>query len=317
MSGNPPDAGDYPGLDGDERPVPDGHEFVLLLTHDVDRPYKTYQAPYYALLDSGNRLQHLRSLLPGREPYWQFETIMALEDSLGVRSAFYFLSEQPLHERPVREWFSPRAWQRYAGRYSLADPAIRQVIADLDDGGWEVGLHGSFSSPRDRGRLRAELDAVEAVLGHEVLGGRQHYLNLAVPETWRHYRALGLRYDTSLGSSSEMGFAHGYGLKRPFDDAFVVFPLTFMENALPDPGERFEVAWDRCHALLEEARRNGAVMTVLWHPRRFNADEFQGYGRLYYRLVERALEMGAWVGPPGAFYEAARLDHPTRPSTSD
>lgn len=317
MSGNSPGAGDYPGLEGDERPIPEDHEFVLLLTHDVDRPHKTYQGPYYALLDEGNRLQHLLSLLPGREPYWQFETIMALEDSLGVRSAFYFLSEQHLLERPIREWFSPRAWQLYGGRYSLSDPAIQRVVSDLDDGGWEVGLHGSFDSPRDRDRLREEREAVEAVLGHDVVGGRQHYLNLAVPETWRHYRALGLRYDASLGSSEETGFRHGYGLKRPFDDAFVVFPLTMMENALPDPGDNFDEAWTICADLLEEAADNDAVMTVLWHPRVFNPEEFPGYGQLYYRLVETALSMGAWVGSPSEFYAVADLDQPASPEPSD
>lgn len=316
MSGNSANAGDYPGLESDERPIPDDHEFVLLLTHDVDRPYKTYQAPYYALLDDGNRLQHLRSMLPGQQPYWQFETVMALEESLGVRSAFYFLSEQRLWERPLSEWVSPRAWQLYGGRYSLSDPAIQRAVTALDDGGWEVGLHGSYDSPQDRERLRVERDAIEDVLGHDMVGGRQHYLNLAVPETWHHYRALGLRYDASLGSSEETGFAHGYGLKRPFDDEFVVFPLTMMENALPDPGECFETAWQHCLDLLEEASQNDAVMTVLWHPRTFNSNESPGYGQLYYCLVDTALSMGAWVGSPAEFYETADLGQPATPDTS-
>jgi hypothetical protein len=305
--GNPADADEFDGLDEGERPIPDDHEFVLLLTHDVDRPYKTYQAPYYAMTDGGNRLHHLRSLLPDREPYWQFDTVMAVEESLGVRSAFYFLDEQHIWDRPPREWLSPRAWRLFGGRYSLSDPDIRRVMRDLDDGGWEVGLHGSYESPRDRDRLAGELTAVEEVLGDEVVGGRQHYLNLAVPETWRHYRALGLRYDASLGSSDGAGFTHGYGLQRPFDDEFVVFPLTMMENALPDPGERFDEAWAVCAELLAEAAANDAVMTVLWHPRAFNVEDFPGYGRIYRRLVQRALDRGAWVGSPAEFYETADL----------
>ena len=295
-----------PDSDG-ERPIPDGHDFALLLTHDVDRPYKTHQSLYYALSDSGRRLQHLRDLLPGRNPYWQFDRVTRIEDKLGVRSAFYLLDEQPLRERPPREWLSMDAWRLYGGRYDLADPAIWSVVDDLRDGGWEVGLHGSYDSPRDRDRLRAELGAVEDALDDEVVGGRQHYLHLAVPETWRHYRALGLRYDASLGSSETVGFSHGYGLKRPFDDEFVVFPLTMMENALPNPGKRFDEAWQICVDLLDEAEANDAVMSVLWHPRVFSADDFPGYGRLYRRLVEAALERGAWVGSPGAFYETADL----------
>jgi hypothetical protein len=46
---------------------------------------------------------------------------------------------------------------------------------------------------------------------------------------------------------------------------------------------------------------------VLWHPRHFSRRDFPGYARLYERLVERALADGAWVGPPGAFYEEAGL----------
>ncbi|MFC3476450.1 polysaccharide deacetylase family protein [Halobacterium litoreum] len=306
MSGNEPGVADVLG-DGDgERPIPDGHEFALLLTHDVDRPYKTYQSLFYALTQPEKRRYHLSSLLPGVNPYWQFENAMAVERDLGVRSAFYFLDEQPLRERPVRDWLSMDGWRLYGGRYSLSDPRIRDLIAALDDGGWEVGLHGSYESYRDRDRLRDEQATVEAALGSEVTGGRQHYLNLA-PETWRHQRALGLRYDASLGSSDDYGFDHGYGVRRPFDDDFAVFPLTAMEQALPDPGRDYDAAWAACEDLLEEARDNDAVATVLWHPRHFSHRDFPGYLRLYRALVERALDLGAWVGPPGEFYETAEL----------
>jgi hypothetical protein len=292
---------------------PDDAPFALLLTHDVDRPYKTYQSLYYALTGAGEapRRHHLSTLLPGENPYWQFDHVMALEDDLGVRSAFYFLSEQSLFaDRPVREWLTMEGWRLYAGRYDLSDPRIGAVVERLDDGGWEVGLHGSYRSPTDPDRLRAEKAALEGVLGHPVVGGRQHYLNLERPETWRHHRDIGLRYDASLGSSDAYGFRHGYGVKRPFDDAFVVFPLTIMESALPDPGADFDRAWSVCDSLLEEARDNGAVMSVLWHPRHFHPREFPGHWRLYRRLVGRALEMDAWVGPPGEFYEAAGLATP-------
>jgi peptidoglycan/xylan/chitin deacetylase (PgdA/CDA1 family) len=297
------------GLDGEgERPIPDGHEFALLLTHDVDRPYKTYQYLYYALTDPENRWNHLSGLLSAENPYWQFDRVTSIEDDLGVRSAFYLLDEQRLRDRSVREWVSKTGWQLFGGRYSLDDPAIRELVQTLDDGGWEVGLHGSFEAFDDPDRLAAEKGAVEAVLGDSVVGGRQHYLNLDAPVTWRIQRDLGLRYDASLGSSDDYGFQHGYGLQRPFDDEFVVFPLTIMEQAIPDPGDSFDAAWTACEETLQEARENDAVMTILWHPRHFSERDFPGYGRLYRRLVERALDLGAWVGSPGEFYERAALD---------
>jgi hypothetical protein len=284
--------------------------FALLLTHDVDRPYKTYQSLYYAITGGGSasRRYHLSSLLSSVNPYWQFDRIASIEDELGVRSAFYFLSEQSLfQDRPPREWATMEGWMLYAGRYELDDPHIQDQIERLDAGGWEVGLHGSYESYRDAERLAAEKAELEAVLGHSVRGGRQHHLNLEVPETWRRHRDLGLRYDSSLGSSDEYGFQHGHGVVRPFDDEFVVFPLTIMEQSLPDPGADFEAAWDACLDVLHEAREQTAVATVLWHPRHFSRHDFPEYTRLYRRLIEHALEAGAWVGPPDEFYDEAGL----------
>ncbi len=278
------------------------HTFALCLTHDVDRVYKTYQSIYEAMVERD--LGGLWDLLPGRNPYWQFETVMAIEDDLGVRSAFYFLDEQYLfRDRPKRTWLSPEAWKLYLGRYSLTDPAVVDAIESLDEGGWEVGLHGSFESYRDPAMLQAEKNALEAVLGDSVRGGRQHYLNLEVPETWQHQRDVGLQYDTSLGASDDYGFRGRYRPIRPFGDEFVVFPLTLMELTLPAVTTDPEAAWAECESLLTEAREEQAVMTVLWHPSYFSDQDYPNYAALYRRLIERAQELGAWVGPPGALYD--------------
>ncbi|MFC5135099.1 MULTISPECIES: polysaccharide deacetylase family protein [Haloferacaceae] len=282
--------------------VPDGYEFALCLTHDVDRPYKTYQAPYAAL--SGDPLYHLSSLRPSVEPYWQFEEIMRLESELGVRSAFYFLNEPSLFEsQPLREWVRPANLLEHAGRYDPTDAEIASIIRRLDEGGWEVGLHGSFHSATDRDRLAEEKGTLESILEREINGGRQHHLKLS-DETWEYHRDIGLRYDSSLGSSSSVGFSHGYDLLRPFGDEFVVFPLTAMEVALPDPSEDMDVARSVCANLVDEAASAGAVMTVLWHPRYFNEREFPGYRDLYRWVIEYTLDSGGWVGAPNELLDA-------------
>ncbi|MFC3960239.1 polysaccharide deacetylase family protein [Halovivax cerinus] len=326
----------------DRSPLPDGASFALCLTHDVDRPYKGLRSLFYAAQE--RPAYHLRTALSDENPYWQFEEIRDLEDDLDVRSAFYVLNEQHLlAERPVRDWLSPTNWVQHLGRYDVRSPDVRDAIADLAAGGWEVGLHGSFHSADDRDRLAEEKAALEDVLaeasggkrpnpgnrpggeerpttgnrsnGEErpndegaaptsVSGGRQHYLRCTIPETWRHHRAIGLDYDASLGSGTHVGFHSGYRPIRPFGDDFRVFPLTAMEQALPDPSVEPEAARLTCEELLLEAAANEAVMTVLWHPRYFNEREFPGYRGLYRWLVERAQELGAWIGPPRALLEA-------------
>lgn len=293
--------------------VRDSHPFALCLTHDVDRVYKTYQSFYYAAAERDPG--HLADLLPGRNPYWQFPDIMDLEDDLGVRSSFNFLDEQYLfQDKPARAWVRPDYWRLFLGRYEIDDEAVVDAIRELDAGGWEIGLHGSFESFRDEARLRQEKATLEDLVGHEVIGGRQHYLNLDRPRTWRYQRDVGLSYDSSLGSSRIVGFQGRYEPFRPFGDEFVVFPLTLMDCALPNVDSHPDRAWRTCERLLEEARDNNGVMTVLWHPCQFSEPDYPNFETLYERLIERALEMGAWVGPPGELYE--RLDRGTLPVPS-
>ncbi|WP_411966271.1 polysaccharide deacetylase family protein [Haloferax sp. YSMS24] len=289
-------------------------EFALCLSHDVDRPYKTYQGLYYAVKERS--LYHLRTLLFRENPYWQFEDIMALERDLGVRSSFYFLNEPSLFETgSLADFVDPADWLEHLGRYDITDDEIVDVIRRLDAEGWEVGIHGSFRSSDDFHRLGTEKQELESILGHELLGGRQHHLKLA-DQTWQYHRELGLKYDASVGSSTEYGFQYGTHPFRPFDDEFVVFPLTLMEVALPDPGVDFDAAWSECERLLDEAEANDAVLTALWHPRYFSEDEFPGYRRLYVRLVEEALERGAWVGPLGDYYQTFLAGETTAPHSS-
>lgn len=280
------------------RPLFKDYEFALCLTHDVDRPYKSYQGLHRAIRNCSPG--ELRSLLPSHNSFWQFETIRDIEDELGVRSAFYFLNEPHLlREKNPRNWLQVDQWIEHLGRYDVTSGPIAEEIRTLDANGWEVGLHGSYDSSSDRSRLKFEKRVLEHVVCHNISGVRQHNLRLDIPETWRHHKAIGLGYDTSLGSSTEYGFQHGYQPFRPFQDEFVVLPLTLMETALPDPAIRFDAALDACDRLLEEAAENRAVMTVLWHVRYFSDRDFPGYRRLYRELVERALDLGAWVGPPG------------------
>ena len=304
----------------------DDYSFALCLTHDVDRVYKTYQTLYDAL--SERQPRHLKTLVSGSEPYWQFADIMAIEDEFDVRSSFYFLNEKRLFlEKSAIAALRPRNWIRYTGHYDINDPDVVDVIQRLDKGGWEVGLHGSYDSYGDRTRLLYEKNALENVLGHPITGGRQHYLNLTVPETWRYHRDVGLRYDASLGSSTEYGFrvepageASGnitgengpyHGVLRPFDDDFLVFPLTVMDAALMDAAPNREAAWRKVRGILREASEKRAVFTVVWHPRLLNREEFPGYRWVYKRLVEEALSMDAWVGPiEDAYREIVRSDCP-------
>jgi len=280
----------------------DDYEFALCLTHDVDIVYKTYQSLYYGLRQmSPYHLSTLSSMFSTDNPYWQFDEIEALESDLGVRSAFYFLNEKHLFvDKHPRHLLRPRSWLLFTDRYDIDDPSLVKKMRELDQSSWEIGLHGSYDTYLEPGRLANEYEVLQRLIEGDIVGNRQHHLNLKQPDTWRAHAEAGLSYDASLGSPTDYGFEYGYDVHRPFDDEFVVFPLTVMDKPLMSTCETVEAAKVEADKLLSEAAEKDAIMTIDWHQRIFNEREFPGYRAVYRYFVERALEMDAWVGTPKA-----------------
>ncbi|MDJ1433893.1 polysaccharide deacetylase family protein [Halostagnicola sp. A-GB9-2] len=283
------------------------YTFAVCLTHDIDRVYKTPQNYLFNCLEQRDP-RELTGLLAAKNPYWQFERIMALESMLGVRSAFYVLDERHITERPKWEWATLSGWSRYSGRYDVTDPQLVSTLESLENGGWEVGLQGSYTSPRDPARLRYEKERIEDATERPVRGNRQHYLNLSKPQTWEFHREIGLDYDTSLADPHSLDFQYGHELRRPFDDEFVVFPWTIMDQTTMESARTMSGIKDNVERILEEVREENGVLVLDWHQRTFYDSDFPGWGSIYRWAIERALEMGAWVGPPREFYDAT--SHP-------
>jgi len=260
----------------------------ICLTHDVDRTRKTFQ---YLTHDIRNlRFGKLRTLVNGAQPYWQFERIMEIEESFGVRSTFFFL-----HESLPFEPFNPSNWKLSLGRYLLREPELKRIIRELDAGGWEIGLHGSYNSYRNLGLLKDEKALLEDVLGKQVMGIRQHYLNLNIPETWLLQREAGLEYDASYGKKQEIGYLNKQ--YRPFTDdesGMYVIPLALMESYLfLKAGNNPKRAWALTEQLMDEAEQHNAVFTVLWHQRMFNEEEFPGYAEVYRKIIKEGKRRNA------------------------
>ena len=67
--------------------------------------------------------------------------------------------------------------------YNLSDPKLRAVVKKLNQNGWEIGLHSRYSSNRDEGLLRKDKSRIENIVGSQIHGVRQHYLDFKIPDT--------------------------------------------------------------------------------------------------------------------------------------
>jgi len=271
---------------------PDGKKFALCLTHDVDRVKKEWWHCLYYFAKT-KKIYHLRSLFPQREdPYWNFERIMGIEEKYGVRSTFFFLNEC----KKV-EVLKPITYPLAFGNYDISDTGIVAIIKKLYEGGWEVGVHGSYDSYASKKLLLKEKEELEQVLGKSVYGIRQHYLNLKMPETWKIQRDVGFKYDGSFGYRDKIGFRDGKELPfKPFNDDFLIIPLAIMDGPLFASSKNLDDAWSKCKELMDYCEKKGALLTVLWHNNRFHDREWPGHAEVYERIIYECLKRKAFIG---------------------
>jgi len=278
---------------------PDGKKFAVCLTHDVDRVKKTFQ---YAtniiryLYKGKIRLAFTQvlSFLKKENPYWNFERIMEIERKLGAKSTFFFLNE-----RQKVNWLSPKEWKLYRGRYNIKDPEIVDMIQRLDREGWEIGIHGSYNSYKDIEMLEKEKKILEKIVGKKVHGISQHYCNLEVPKTWEFHEKLELKYDSSIGFVSDMGFRYGTCFPfHPFNPkkgkilSVWELPISIMDNACSYDHEN---VWKEILDILNNVERYNGVLVLRWHQSVFNEREFPLRSKIYEKLIEICKERNAWI----------------------
>ena len=272
---------------------PEGRRFAVCLTHDIDDLYpplthKLLATPYLAARLRARGLLDLwwpRRGGENRSPYRNFRRIMAIEESFGARSSFYFL----LADRDIK-------------RFRYRTDEVEADIGDIADRGWEVGLHGGYYAYDRPDLIREEKRRLDRVLGRPSVGYRNHYLMFRVPETWEHLAAAGFRYDTTIGYNDVIGFAsgacHPY---RPYDARsgrwidILELPLAIMDGGLCDSYRSPAAAFEAAKLVLRRVEDLGGVATLLWHNSTFDCPFRADREKLYGKILGYCRDRGAWM----------------------
>jgi hypothetical protein len=295
---------------------PDGKPFAVCLTHDVDlvsarsTPRQVARHVRAGLARNGGGLLRLarpplrlaRSLRAGvsRAPSARetLERSAALEAHRGAVASYLFTAP-PAGGR-----------SRYDCVYDPDDPCVfrneRRSVADvmrlLADDGFDVGLHGSYGAGVRPGALAAERETLRRATGLEVKTTRQHLLHWDVRWTPRLQEDAGLRVDSSLGFSRNVGFRAGTSLpfhhfdlenRRPLD--LLEVPLVVPDTALLDVwglGLELDAASDVVRQLLDSAAHARSAVTLVFHPDKLVRPDWLS---LYEWTLDEAAARGAWL----------------------
>lgn len=286
---------------GFESKYPANKEFAVCLTHDVDEIYPPLN---HALLSSLTCLKKrdfsgLREQvfwkLHGKEnsPYRNFREIMDLEENYGACSSFYFLATNSDITR---------------FRYNIED--LEDELHQINDRGWEVGLHGGYYAFNDLEEILREKKRLEKVLDREIKGNRTHYLRFQVPDSWEYLKRAGFGYDTSLGFNEMVGFRNGmchpfrpYNLHTDREINILEIPLTIMDDTLFESTTSYEEAWELSKRLIDTVAAYRGVICLNWHSESFHCPFKDPREILYKKILYYCSGKKAWMTSGEKIYD--------------
>jgi peptidoglycan/xylan/chitin deacetylase (PgdA/CDA1 family) len=304
-----------------EPPWPDGCDFALCLTHDVDaisdettlvQKLREAKKQLFQAVDVGQRGLLARATNAAgpmarsvfRKSHGHpstertIEKILGIEKRFGVTSSFFFVA-YPL-----------RKYSQYDCLYALHDPCtflnrnmpVSEMMREMVREGFDIGLHGSYYSATDAAMLKEQKVMIEDAVGTKIFTARQHWLNWDASATPRVQTAAGLLADSTLGFNRNVGFRAGVslpyysfdllnGVTVPVLEVPLIIhdgPLTASDALEYDIG----LAKDVTKRLIDRVIATRGCVTVSFHPHSF----LDGlYEELYTWLVEYCLERNGWV----------------------
>lgn len=270
----------------------------LILTHDVDKPFKfLFMSPKrFVKLLAADILKH-RSLKKAfsdlgsfiavkrgnveKDPYNTFSKIMDFSESIGCRSHFYFIAEN--------------YGKILNSDYDLENEKIVEIIKKIQERGHIAGLHVSYDAAHDPEKMKKETRKFLEVAGNaDFLEARHHFLRVSVPESWRIMEECGIKRDLSLSFADHAGYRSGVCWEYPLFDLISgrrlelkELPLIVMECSVID--KRYmdlgagEKSFEFVKSLMNTTALFGGQFVLLWHNNRF---EDNGETALYRELIK-------------------------------
>ncbi len=257
------------------------HKFEMLLTHDVDFPFK------YSNWMSGTRyicknflirhnLKHaVESLLTKikshidykRDPYNTFSFLMDESEKLGLKSHFFFMGGG------VTE---------FDGNYNLQSKRIQALAEEIQTRGHVIGFHPSYLAYNTPKLWKEEKENLEKCLNLDVKKGREHYLRFEAPYTWQIWEDNNMEWDSSLAYADKIGFRCGTCLEYPVFNFLTKQQLNLKEKPLIVMDTSLfhyqtEMILDsiknKISVLINKCKQYNGTFVYLWHNSNFIIDE--------------------------------------------
>jgi len=286
---------------GQLKPVqwPDGKNFAICLTHDIDKISPGKRERIKIFLESiKNRSIKLKNF------YWNFDQIIQIEKSYKANSTFFLMASKGPDKR-----------------YDIA--TLKKVIHSLEKDNFEIGLHGDFFSTTQIKYMSEEKKALSKFLNETLYGIRQHFLKIEIPLTFENQIISDFKYDSTLGYPDQIGFkngmAHPFYIKiKKLDKQILEIPLAIMDATFQTNKNNYltdqKKIWTEIKDILDEVIAVNGCVSILWHNDRFSEDLYPGGAKMYENILAYCSEKNAWLTSCKNVFEHIHKTKPTLPT---
>jgi len=213
-----------------------------------------------------------------KDPYDTYDYQFELQKKYRFRTIYFFL----LGEYGVNDKNVPVDSRKF-----------RSLIKSIADYA-EAGIHPSYGSNKNPGRLKKELNELSKILKREVTKSRQHFLVLKLPETYRRLIELDITDDYTMGYALQVGFRasictpfYFYDLDNEQITNLRIHPFAVMDATLKyymkvAPGD----AMNYILPLIKEVKAVNGDFISLWHNESLSENKmWAGWRKVYEQMV--------------------------------
>ncbi|MBI9107213.1 MAG: polysaccharide deacetylase family protein [Spirochaetales bacterium] len=190
--------------------------FKIHPSHDIDKPFEDFYRPPHLMLqrfagdvlkrkkinvaiENYKRWHNVRKGEYHTDRFFSFDFIMSESEKRNLKSTFFFLPSGSPEQKIC---------------IGATNPFLINKMKDISTRGHEIGIHGHYLTYLNKNEYIRETEKLRNILNtngisQELKGGRQHYLRVNIPETFRIWEAANLEYDSTIGFSDRPGFRCG------------------------------------------------------------------------------------------------------------
>jgi hypothetical protein len=158
----------------------------------------------------------------------------------------------------------------------------------------EIGIHPSYGSSSNAGKILEEKNRLEEISGKKVYKSRQHFLKFTLPVTYNSLLSAGITEDYSMGFSDSPGFRTGtckpfyfYDLESEKITNLKIFPITVMEGSLINKNISPAQALEDINNLIQEVKQVNGTFISIWHNQTVSeTPEYNKWKMVHDKMIE-------------------------------